>query len=274
MDKIIIKELEVFANHGVLPAEKELGQKFVITCEIGLDLKDIAKTDNISQTINYADVCKDITRLMQKNTYNLIESCAEELTDHILHNYPTKSVTVTIEKPWAPIGMVCSVSVQIQKSWHKVYLGLGSNMGNPSENLDNAIKALKTHTQLQILKQSSYHQTKPQGGPPQNDYTNCVIEAKTTFSPNQLIKYLLQTETTLGRIRTQHWGPRIIDIDILTYDNIITDDPKVVIPHPYMHTRLFVLAPFCELNPFYVHPLLNTRVQELKAILEKADEKS
>ncbi|MCL1995176.1 MAG: 2-amino-4-hydroxy-6-hydroxymethyldihydropteridine diphosphokinase [Defluviitaleaceae bacterium] len=270
MDKIIIKNLEVFANHGVLEAEKDLGQKFIVNCELNTSLREAGKSDDIYKTINYAKVCRDIAQIMQDNTYNLIESCAEMIANHILANYAVNSLTVTIEKPWAPIGMRGSVFVEIYRAWHRVYLGLGSNIGDTTANLDNAIKEMECPT-LKIIRKSTYHNTEPVSSIPQDDYLNCVVEITTTFTPRELMEHLLDTEKKLGRIRdnAQHWGPRVIDIDILTYDDIISDDPTVILPHPLMHRRLFVLAPFCELNPHYLHPVLRERIQELKDKLEE-----
>lgn len=268
MDKIIIKGLEVFAKHGVLPSEKELEQRFVINCELNLDLRNAGESDDLSQTVNYAEVCQSITKIMRTATYNLIESCAQKVSNHILYNYNVNSVKVTIEKPWAPIGMSGNVSVEIVRAWHRVYLGLGSNMGDTTANLNNAIKEMECSA-LQVIRCSGYHKTKPVSDIPQDDYLNCVAEVRSTFTTGQLIDHLMAVEARLGRERSQPWGPRTIDIDILTYDDIVSDRANAVIPHPHMHNRLFVLVPFCELNPYYVHPLLGKRVYELKAELEK-----
>ena len=270
MDKIHIDGLEIFANHGVLEAETQLGQKFLISATLKLDLRQAGKTDDLSKTVNYAEVCQTIQTRMTEETHQLIEACAQRIASEILHTFPlVRQVTITIEKPWAPIGQsVRNLSVQISRKWSKVYLGLGANMGDPKETLDKAIAALPCEG-LRILKCSSYYTTKPISDIPQDDYQNCALEAETTLSPEELMAHLLETEASLGRERNAHWGPRTIDIDLLTYDNIVTDDPQVTLPHPRMHERLFVLVPLCELNPNIIHPLLHRRISELKAELEQ-----
>ncbi|MCL2873773.1 MAG: 2-amino-4-hydroxy-6-hydroxymethyldihydropteridine diphosphokinase [Defluviitaleaceae bacterium] len=270
MDKILIDGLEIFANHGALEAEKALGQKFIVSAELFLDLKSAGKSDDLSKTVNYSEICADITNIIQGETYNLIETCAEKIASHILSLYSRiKGVTVTVEKPWAPIGQcVRNLSVQISRNWNKAYLGLGSNMGDSEFTLDSAIKKLKSDD-LKILRSSSYYKTKPISDIPQDDYLNCVIEIETTLSPNELISHTLQIESELGRERLIPLAPRTIDIDILAYDDMISDDNEIILPHPRMQDRLFVLVPFCELNPYYVHPLLNQRMVDLKNQLEK-----
>ena len=269
MDKIYIDGLELFAKHGVLDAEKALGQKFIVSAELSLDLRAAGVSDDLNLTVNYAELCAGITDVFTSETHDLIETCAEAVASYILHSYPpVRAVLVTVEKPWAPVGQaVRGLSVQIERKWSKIYLGLGANMGDPKDALDKAISQMACAA-LRVIRCSSYYQTKPISDIPQDDYLNCVVEAETTLSPCELMAHLLQVEASLGRERTLRWGPRTIDIDVLTYDNLVSDDADIVLPHPRMQARLFVLVPFCELNPYYVHPLLNQRVIDLKLQLE------
>ena len=269
MDKIIIEGLELFANHGVLKEEKSLGQKYIISAKLQLDLKPASRTDDLTKTVNYAEVCNDIASIMTTNTYNLIETCAEEIAMYILHKYTlVRCVEVEVKKPWAPIGQsIGSLSVQITRKWSRVYLGLGANMDNPKAALDAAIAKMQNND-LRIVQCSSYYKTKPISHIAQDDYLNCVVEAITILSPHELIKHSLQIESLLGRERSIPLGPRVIDIDILTYDGVISDDKDIILPHSRMQDRLFVLVPFCELNPYYIHPILNKRVIDLKNDLE------
>ena len=270
MDKICINGLEVFANHGVLEAEKALGQKFIVSAELGLDLRSAGKLDDLGQSVNYAEVCDGITNLLKSEIFDLIETCAEKVASYILRTYKcVNTALITIEKPSAPIKhSLRTVSVQIFRKRSVVYLGLGSNMGDTKANLDAAIGKIN-NADINITACSSYYKTKPISDIPQDDYLNCVAKAETLLTPQELIKHLLQIESELGRIRNQRWGPRTIDIDVLTYDNVITHDKDIVLPHPRIEERLFVLIPFCELNPYYVHPLLNQRIIDLKLQLEE-----
>jgi len=271
MDKIYINGLEIFANHGVLEAEKVLGQKFIVSAELGLDLRVAGRFDDLGESVNYAEVCDGITKRMKEEPVGLIETCAEKIASYILRKFRrVKSVRVAVEKPWAPIGhSLRTVSVEIFRKRAKVYLGLGSNMGDTKQYLDTALEKIN-NADIRVTACSSYHKTKPVSDIPQDDYLNCVAEAETILTPQELIKFLLQVEFELGRVRNERWGPRTIDIDVLTYDNLITDDKDIILPHPRMHERLFVLIPFCELNPYYVHPLLNQRVVDIQSKLDKS----
>lgn len=276
MDKIHIDRLEIHAHHGVLEAERTLGQTFFVSATLTLDLRPAGMTDNLGKTVNYAEVCAKIRDLMTGETHQLIETCAERIAAEILHGFPlVREISVTIHKPWAPIGQpVGNLSVEISRKWSKAYLGLGANMGDPKDALDKAIEQLPCRDgyhppALKVLQCSAYHTTKPISHIPQEDYLNCVVEIETTLPPRELMTLLLEIETALGRERTTRWGPRTIDIDVLTYDDLITDDPHITLPHPRMHERLFVLVPLCEVNSNYVHPLLRKRMSELKIQLEQ-----
>ena len=270
MDKIIITRLEVVSNHGVLDAEKVLGQKFYVSMELCLDLHGAGQTDDIEKTINYAEVCDVVVKLMQSSTFNLIETCAENIAANLLRTYASVSdVKVKIEKPHAPIKhSFGNVAVFISRKRETVYIGLGSNMGDRRSNLNKAISALQNLPGFEVTKTSSFHETKPVSDIPQDDYLNAVVMATTTYSPECLMENMLKLETELGRERPGvPLGPRVIDLDLLFYGKKVSDSTYVTLPHPRLHKRLFVLEPFCEINPLFVHPLLKKRIFELKDAL-------
>ncbi|MEW6008123.1 MAG: 2-amino-4-hydroxy-6-hydroxymethyldihydropteridine diphosphokinase [Candidatus Omnitrophota bacterium] len=124
----------------------------------------------------------------------------------------------------------------------QVFLGVGSNIGNRLDNIKNAINLLK-QAGVKIEKISKIIKTRPVGGPPQSDFLNAAIKAKTDLSPLSLLKALKKIEKDLGRRRTVRFGPRIIDLDILIYDNLKLKTKKLTIPHPRMWQRDFVLKP-------------------------------
>ncbi len=107
---------------------------------------------------------------------------------------------------------------------------------------------------LSVERSSRVYETDPVGGPPQPEYLNAVIEVETSLSPHELLAACMDVERRMGRVRDEQWGPRIIDIDILTYDEEQVDEPDLVIPHPRMHERAFVLVPLMELDPDPVLP--------------------
>lgn len=127
------------------------------------------------------------------------------------------------------------------------YLGLGSNLDDRLLNLTRAVDELEERG-VRTISSSRVYETDPVGGPPQPEYLNAVIEVETALEPRELLKSALDVETKLGRVRGERWGPRIIDIDILTYGDRDVFEDDLVIPHPRMHERAFVLVPLLELD--------------------------
>ncbi len=114
---------------------------------------------------------------------------------------------------------------------------------------------------------SSFIETEPVGGPPQGPYINAAAELRTILSPRALLEALLEVEDELGRVRSVHWGPRKVDLDLLLYEEQIIDEPGLQVPHPHMHKRQFVLDPLSEIAPEAVHPVLGKTVRELQGEL-------
>ena len=132
------------------------------------------------------------------------------------------------------------------------YLALGSNLGDRLEHLRDAVRRLDDTEGIEVVRSSRVFETAPVG-PPQPAYLNAVIEVRTKLGPRQLLEAAHAVEQALGRVRTEHWGPRTIDVDILTFDDRTVDEPDLQIPHPRMHERGFVLVPLGELD---VDPML------------------
>lgn len=270
MDKLHIKDLEVYAFHGVNKEEKLMGQRFLISLEISLDLRTAGLNDDLSKTVNYAELCYDIEREFTRVKFDLIEAAAEALTQYILLNYDTiKRVKILLKKPWAPIGKpIDYAAVEIERCWHTSYIALGTNMGDKEQNIKEALEKLQIDS-CRVTKISDIYTTKPVGYTEQDDFLNCTAELKTLFTPKELIQFMLNIEKDLKRERTIKWGPRTIDLDVLLYDNIITSSEEIIIPHPRMHERLFVLKPLSDIAPFVVHPILNKRIKEIEMEVSK-----
>jgi 2-amino-4-hydroxy-6-hydroxymethyldihydropteridine diphosphokinase len=128
----------------------------------------------------------------------------------------------------------------------KAYLGLGSNVGDRLGNLAKAVGLLGER--MSVLRSSRVYETAPVGGPKQDDYLNAVIEVGVLMDARELLDVCLEVESQMGRIRAERWGPRVIDIDLLTFGRQVIDEPGLTVPHPRMHERLFVLAPLMELD--------------------------
>ncbi len=128
------------------------------------------------------------------------------------------------------------------------FLGLGSNLGDRLLNLQRAVEVLDRPGRLAVLRSSRVYESAPIG-PAQPDYLNAVVEVETDLDPKQLLAACQEVEATMGRTRAERWGPRVIDVDILTYGSETVDQPGLTIPHPRMHERAFVLIPLLELRP-------------------------
>jgi len=143
------------------------------------------------------------------------------------------------------------------------YLGLGSNLGNKHNYITKAIKFISKLENVEITKTSSRIETAPYGKTDQPDFINCVIELETDLLPEALLKKCLDIENQLGRIRSEKWGPRTIDIDLLFYEDKIINTELLVLPHPQLHKREFVLNSLNELCPNLIHPILNKKIKDI-----------
>ena len=129
-------------------------------------------------------------------------------------------------------------------------LALGSNLGNREELLQTAVRRLNSHQELEIIGSSQWHQTQPIGGPANQPlFLNGVVLVETRLTPFQLLEWTQQIEVELGRLSSQRWAARRLDIDLLLYDELVIDTPELVLPHPRMAYRRFVLEPAAEVAP-------------------------
>jgi 2-amino-4-hydroxy-6-hydroxymethyldihydropteridine diphosphokinase len=135
------------------------------------------------------------------------------------------------------------------QTWRPVVLALGSNLGDRQEILQDAVDAVKRIEGVRVEKVSPVYETVPVGGPPQPDYLNAVVLARTTLPSLDLLDRLHEVEAEFDRLRVVRWGPRTLDIDIITVDGEHSDDPELTLPHPRAHERAFVLAPWHDVDP-------------------------
>lgn len=264
-DEIRIRGLRVFAHHGVFEEETRLGQMFVVNATLYTSTRQGGLADALEQTISYADVCVFLTEYLQKNTWKLLEAAVEHACRALLLKFPLiHEVDLELEKPSAPIPLPFdSVSVCVRRGWHRAFVALGSNMGDKQGYLDGAVEALRADECVRVKKVSAYRVTEPYGGVEQDDFLNAAMEIETLYDPEELLDALHVLEQAARRERLVHWGPRTLDLDILFYDDLVQDDPALILPHPDLQNRDFVLGPMVELAPNFVHPVLHKTMRQL-----------
>lgn len=150
-----------------------------------------------------------------------------------------------------------------------VYLALGTNLGDRSANLRAAVAALPP--KVEVSNESRIYETPPWGFENQPAFLNMAIKGRTNLEPQSLLRHLKELEVQLGREQSFRWGPRLIDIDILFYDDLVVDTLSLVIPHPRLQERAFVLVPLADLAPDLVHPILEKTVKEMLADVDASN---
>lgn len=271
MDKIHIKNLEVFARHGVFPEENALGQKFVVSAVLYTSTREAGRADDLAKSIHYGEVSRFITEFMEQNTFQLLETVAERLAEELLLNTERlEKIRLEIKKPWAPVGLPLeTVSVEIERGWHTAYIALGSNLGDKEANLRLGVEGLRSIRGCRVEAVSDFLVTAPYGGVEQDDFLNGAMKIRTLLTPHELLERLHEIEQEAKRERVVRWGPRTLDLDILLYDDLILDEAELHIPHIEMYKRDFVLKPLCQIAPYARHPVYNRTVAELLADLER-----
>lgn len=274
MDSIQIRDLELYCHHGVFKEENVLGQKFLVTLILYMDTRPAGETDELKQSINYAEVAHFVKDQMEQKSFRLIEAAAEQLAQQILFHFPRiQRVSVEIKKPWAPILLpLDTVSVCIERGWTTVYLSLGSNMGDREQYIKNAVNALRDEPSIRHVRVSDLIETEPYGYTDQPPFLNAAVELQTLEDPERLLGICQKIEEEGKRERTIHWGPRTIDLDILLFGTEVVQTERLTIPHREMHKRRFVLEPLAQLAPWVQHPVLGERIVELLENVEKKEE--
>jgi dihydroneopterin aldolase/2-amino-4-hydroxy-6-hydroxymethyldihydropteridine diphosphokinase len=211
-----------------------------------------------------------LEHFLTEHTFQLLETAAYEAAKALLLEFPLiHSIDFELCKPEAPIPFDFeNVSVSMQMGWHKVYIALGSNIGKRQGYIEEALYKIDKEEEFRNLRYSTLIETKPYGYVEQENFINGVLEAETFLKPEQLLHKLQEYEAAAHRERKIHWGPRTLDLDILFYDNLVLDSEQLVIPHPDMMNRTFVLEPLNELVPYLRHPINGMTVAEMYMALK------
>ena len=262
---INIRGLRVYSHIGVFEEEKRDGQEFLVDITCTLNDEYSYDTDELNRTVNYGGVCDMVIDYIESVRCDLIETAAEEIATMLLQSYDIiDEVTVEIHKPNAPVDADFEdISCVCHKRWEKVYLSLGSNMGDRDSYLDYAIDDIKVLEKVRNVKTSSIYTTEPYGREDLDEFRNLVCELETFYTPMELLDVCLDIEVAHDRVREEKWGPRTIDIDIILFGDKIINTSVLTIPHIDMHNREFVLEPLCEIARNAYHPLYNKRAYEL-----------
>ncbi len=267
MDEIRIVGLKVYAYHGVYARENEQGQDFIINAVLRCSTQRAGINDDLEASISYEEVCEILQREMKVKVWKLIEAVAEHLSVVLFAKYPIlQELSLEIRKPDAPIDAdFQSVSVCIHRKRHTVYLAYGSNEGDCEHQIQEGIAAIDHDLFCRVKHMTRPLRSTPYGGVEQKDFYNGVIQIETIYEPMELLRFLQSVEKAQGRDREHavHWGPRTLDLDILLYDDLVYDSRDLVIPHPEMAKRDFVLLPLAELAPYVRHPLSGKTIREM-----------
>lgn len=278
-DRISLRGVRAFGHHGVLAEEKRDGQEFVVDVVLHLDLAPAGTSDDLTRTVNYAEVGADVVARIEGPSLDLIESLAEQVAGDALARPGVHTVEVTVHKPSAPVGVPfgdVTVSVERRRAV-PVVIALGANLGDPERRLDAAIDDLAGD--LDAVRRAPFVTTDPVGGPDQPRYTNTVLLATTALAPEALLALLHAVEARHGRVREVRWGARSLDLDLIQYgdpaigSDVVSDDPELTLPHPRAHERGFVLAPWARVDPDAVLRVRGsvTAVNELLAEVDISD---
>ena len=271
MDQIQLTGVTGYGYHGVFDHERREGQNFSVDLSIGADFTQAAASDDVTDTVHYGEVANMVHAHITGEPVNLIERLAANIAADILATFTgVLELAVTIHKPDAPIEVPFdSVSVTYHArraddlteepeqqtgaqgpARQEAVLALGSNLGQKDSTLDSAIAALRAHPDIEVLAVSPRAVTKAVGGPAdQPDYVNLVLKVATTLKPFELLGACQQIEADHDRVREVRWGPRTLDIDMITYGTLTQASPILTLPHPRAHERAFVLAPWSWLEP-------------------------
>lgn len=276
-DWIMLEGMQFYGYHGLHKEERKTGQLFVVDLHLQADLAPAGAADELAATVNYEQVFTAVREIVEGRQFRLIEALAETIAAYLLATYPLQEVMVRVQKPQAPLpGRFRHVGVEIRRrppaflpgagrARHRpdaaaapgpvtAYLGLGSNLGDRLGYLLRAAAAL-SNAAVRLQAVSAVYETAPWGRPEQPAFLNAVVQVATTLDAHTLLARALQVEADLGRQRSLRWGPRTIDIDLLLFGTQRIDaGPDLVVPHPRLGERAFVLVPLYDLAPELVLP--------------------
>lgn len=255
MDHLRMCDMEIKGYTGCLPSEKENGQVFVISIDMGFEHIPGAMTDELEGTVDYSALYEVVRERVASSRGNLIENLAWNIAGDVLAFSPLpEQVEVTVSKPQAPVDAkfrtmeTVITRSRVREYKHQASVSCGSNVGDRYENLMQAVTLLRQSGHIVDMEVSPVYETEPVGYDNQQDFLNMCISFRTDLEPLRLLDLLQTAENALHRVRVIKNGPRTIDLDLLTYDDLSMEDERLILPHPRMHERAFVLRPLHDLG--------------------------
>lgn len=248
-DRIELRGLRALGHHGAGRGEQDRAQPFEIDLDIEADLGRAAATDELGDTVDYGGLARVAAGVVTDERWRLLERMAQRVAEQLLAvDRRIVGVTVTVRKLRPPVPVdLSSAGIRLTVRRRRAFLGLGANLGDREAALRAAVDALPD-----VVAVSPLYETEPVGGPTgQPPYLNAVVELSTALSARALLDVAHDLEATAGRDRSaeEHHGPRPLDVDVLWIEGETVDEPDLVVPHPRMFERRFVLAPLADLAP-------------------------
>ncbi|MGB7450461.1 MAG: 2-amino-4-hydroxy-6-hydroxymethyldihydropteridine diphosphokinase [Ornithinimicrobium sp.] len=257
-DTIAVRGVRAFGRHGVLEHEREQGQDFDVDVVMEVDTTVAVSSDDVLDTVNYAEVAATVVLLVGGPAHQLIETLAARIADAVLvEHVGVQALEVTVHKPQAPVGVPFSdVSVTVRRRRQvPVVVALGANQGHAASTVGAAVGELGDLPEVWGVRASDLYLTDPVGGPAQNAFVNAVALAQTSLSPAALLRRLHLIEDRYGRVREVRWGPRTLDLDLIQYGDpragteVRLEHEGLQLPHPRAIERAFVLVPWHDVDP-------------------------
>lgn len=253
-DVVQVRGLRVAGHHGANPGEQDRPQPFEVDLDVEADLSAAGATDDLSATVDYGALVGAAAAVVEGERWQLLERIAHRIAEEVLAaDRRVLGVTVAVRKLEPPVPEdVATAGVRIRRRRRRAFLGLGANLGDREAALRGAVAGLPD-----VVAVSPLYETSPVGGPPgQPPYLNAVVELSTALSPRNLLDVAHRLEAAAGRDRAveERHGPRPLDVDVLWVEGEVVREPDLVVPHPRMAERRFVLAPLADLAPELVFP--------------------
>lgn len=273
-DRILVTGLVVDAFIGVLESERHARQRVRFDVEIETVPDYARRVRETGEYVSYADVVQYVeSRAATDDHVELVETWAEAVAAVALVNPLAVSARVSVRKLDIFPGAV-GVGVTIERrrgaagAATTCVIALGSNLGDRLANVRHAVARLSSTPGITVDAVSGLYETAPVGGPDdQGAYYNAALRATTTLPAADVLALLHRVEAERERERVVHWGPRTLDLDLLVYGALVSDDPALLVPHPRQHERRFVLVPVCDVAADVVHPVLGRTMGDLLADL-------